>query len=157
MATNTSECQPLIKLKNPFCEYYGIKLDKYVHLDALDQEKFNRLLWSYQEYYKWSTTSASTECLYQARFLACHHLIPGCDSSTSVFIPKTFCKKSCLTFISKCSPLVEAWISTGENISKCVDKPLRNGGNIPECAFYNRKIESLKKEGIVIGKLISVH
>ena len=154
---NTNRCQPLIELKNPFCEYYGIKLDKYVNVPARRQEKYNRILWSYEEIYEWHNISASTDCLHEARFLACHNLFPGCDLSTSVFMPKTFCQESCLSFIGKCSRLAGAWkdVNGLKILPNCSDKPLRSAGNSPECAFYARKLESVKNEGILVGKLIA--
>ena len=155
--SNTSNCQPLIKLKNPFCESYGFKLDKYVDVPARLQEKSNNALWSYEAFYKWHNTSFSTECLYKARFLTCHYFFPGCDRTTSVFRQKTFCKESCLSFITKCSLLVQAledvtrWF---KRISKCLNSRARSAGNVPECSFYARKLESLERKSILVGKLI---
>lgn len=39
------------------------------------------------------------------------------------------------------------------HLPNCSDKPVRSAGNSPECAFYAGKLKSLKKEGIVVGKL----
>ena len=84
-------------------------------------------------------------------------MFPGCDWGTSVFRPKTFCQESCLSFIGKCSRLAEVWkdMSGLKNLPNCSDKPLRSAGNSPECAFYARKLESVKSEGILVGKLIT--
>ena len=151
--TNATDCQPLIKLKNPFCEYYGIKLDKYVDVEAKYQQENNDQLWSFLEVYKWLNTSYTTECQSLFRFLACHEIFPGCDSSTSVFLPKNVCNKTCLSFTNHYSKLAKFWadISGGES-PKCLRKLARSAGNIPECAFYAWNLKSLKKQSVVVGK-----
>ena len=155
--TNTGDCQPLINLTNPFCEYYGVNLDRYVRISAERQEEENNLLWSNLEVLKGLNASFSTECLQQAYFLACHHLFLGCDRSTSVFRPKTFCRESCLSFIHKCNGLAKGWLDINKDFPNpnCSDKPSRSAGNVPECAFYASKVERLKKERILVGRYIT--
>ena len=157
MSTNTGDCQPLINLTNPFCEYYGVNLDRYVRISAERQEEENNLLWSNLVFFKGLNASFSTECLQQAYFLACHHLFLGCDRSTSVFRPKTFCRESCLSFIHKCNELAKAWLDFNKDFPNpnCSDKPSRSAGNVPECAFYASKVERLEKERILVGRYIT--
>ena len=153
VVTNANDCQPLIKLKNPFCEYYGIKLDKYVDVEAKNQKENNDELWSYLEVYKWLNTSDTTECLSLFSFLICHELFPGCDHSTSVFLPKKVCNESCLNFMNHCSKPAKVWADmTGKESPECLSKFARSAGNIPECAFYARNLKSLKRQSAVVGK-----
>ena len=55
--------------------------------------------------------------------------------------------------MNKCSELAQVWADmSGEKSLKCLNKSSRSAGNIPECTFYARNLESLKKESIVAGK-----
>ena len=153
VVTNANDCQPLIKLENSFCEYHGIKLDKYVDVEAKNQKEKNDQLWSYLEVFKWLNTSYTTECLSLFSFLKCHDLFPGCDHSTSVFLSKKVCNESCLSFINHCSELAKVWADmTVDESLECLSKFGRSAGNIPECAFYARNLKSLKRQSAVVGK-----
>ena len=152
----TSDCHPLIKLDNPFCEHYGFKLDKYVEVSVNYQQVLNNKLWEMQEQFNGQHISTSHECTDQFRFHACYYAFAGCDRSTSVLKPKKICKESCLHFTKKCSAFVKMWNDVfgpttlagkpGDGLFNCVEKPSRNAGDTPECMYDDRK-ESLEKEG----------
>jgi hypothetical protein len=161
--TNTSYCQPLIKLDKPFCEHYGFKLDKYVNVSVGDQQYWNDRLWKLQEQYdqifvKRQNRSISPKCIDQFWFAGCHYTFPGCERSTSVFKPKKFCKVSCLHFTNECSMfatvLKDIYLSGNPGrkfLFSCLKRPSRNAGDSPECVYYERK-ESLEKEGMLVGR-----
>ncbi len=165
MYTNHGDCQPLINLDKPFCEYYGFKVDKYVNEPTNAQQHWNDELWKTQELYyellgKVQDLSTSPECLDQARFLGCYYSFPGCDRTTSVFRPKKFCKETCLNFGKECRKFLEAvkdiysvMRPTTLALFNCLEKPSRNAGDSPECMYYNRK-ESLEKEGMLVSQSI---
>ena len=163
--TNHGDCQPLIKLDKPFCEYYGFKINKYVNVSTNAQKFWNHDLWETQEVYykvyrKLPNMSTSPECIDQARFLGCYLNLPGCDRTTSIFRPRKFCKESCLYFEKECRTFVKAVkdillpiYPTKEALLNCLEKPSRNAGDSPECVYYNRK-ESLEKEGMLVSQSI---
>ena len=161
--TKTGDCQPLIKLERPFCEYYGFKIDKYVSAPVWKQQDLNDQLWAGQatayKFAKYQNISFSTECLQQLRYFACHQNLQGCDCSTSVFQKKRICKESCLEFVGQCSVLAKMWTEVfnwdsnkrGEIHSPdCSERPTRRAGNTPECLFYARN-KNTRKEGNLFG------
>lgn len=160
LPSTIGDCQPLINLDRPFCEYYGFKLDKYVNVSVETQQYWNNQLWALQEFYRWS--SSSTECLHKTRFVACYYLFPGCDRSTSKFLVKDICKESCQSYIRECSAFLKVWEEMfqfqypgKEFPSNCFKQPLRSAGSSPECVFDARKLRSLKETGISVGNLIT--
>ena len=162
---NTRYCHPLVKLDQPFCEQYGFKLDKYVNLSIYAQQYWNDRLWIAQkQYYQFSrlgrNVSATSDCMHHARFLGCYYMFPSCDRTTSEYRPMKICKKSCLSFFDKCGRFVndikEIYLSGNpgdEGLLSCLEQPLRNAGDSPECLYYDSK-ERFKKEGTLVSQLI---
>ena len=149
--TKTGDCQQLIRLKRPFCEHYGIKLDKYVNAPTWDQQERNNILWAAQDttkrLAKLRSISISTECLQQSHYMACHYSrFQGCDRTTSVLQKKRICKESCVDFISQCG-IAKLWEELNFINLNCSEQPSRSAGNSPECAFYARKMKNIKTEG----------
>ena len=75
MINSTKYCHPLVKLDKPFCEQYGIKLDRYVNLSTDAQQYWNDRLWmSQKQYYQFirvgENISITSECSHHAVFWA---------------------------------------------------------------------------------------
>ena len=163
--TKTGDCQPLIKLERPFCEYYGFKIDKYVSAPVWKQQDFNDQLWAGQatayKLAKYQNISYSNKCSHQYRYFACHQYFQGCDCSTSVFQKKRICKESCLEFVGQCNVLAKMWTEVFDWDNKhgeihspdCSERPTRRAGNTPECAFYARN-KNTRKEGNLVWCLL---
>ena len=157
MLTNQSGCKSLIKVKNSFCDHYGITLDKYVNLsERYSQQWLNDSLWEIEGQYKvlYPAKNLSTECVDNYNFIACNIMFPGCDATTSEFQTKKFCKESCVYFMDKCSRFARFWRNAifarhPDNMIwfDCSVKQSRNAGDSPECLYYMEK-KRFSEEGM---------